>query len=165
VVNQRRTSTSLTAGGSGPTTIKIKGALSGCFTNDANITSISGSVKGVLTSPTSSFTGLLGPSPATGTITIKWKTVPALVTNTTTLTISAGNVVGGTLSPFGDAATYGLFSISGAVVSVSFLGGDNGASSFINALTLQDAGAILAIGSSGSGIKILNLGSTETNLR
>ena len=154
---------SLTLAGSGPAVISIKGSLAGCTTNDANITSISGSFKGTLNSPTSSFTSLLGPSNATGTIVVTWKTVPALVTKTTTVTISAGNVVGGTNNPFADAATYGQFDISGAAVTGSFLGGDNGASSVTHALTTQDAGNLLATGSSATGIKAINLGLGEIN--
>jgi hypothetical protein len=151
----------LTASGTAADVISVKGSLAGCTTNDANITSISGSFKGTLNSPTSSFLSLLGPSSATGSIVVTWKTVPALVTKTTTVTIVAGNVNGATNSPFGDAATYGQFDISGAAVTGSFLGGDNGASSVTHALTTQDAGYLLAVGSSATGLKGVNLGVGE----
>ena len=144
--------TLLISGTNGPDVITVKGALEGCSTNDPNITSITGSIKGTLNAPSSSFTSLLGPSAATGTITVTWKTVPALVTKTTTITISSGDIVGGTNSPFGDSASYGQFNISGATQTGSFGGGDNGASSFTKALTVEGFGTLAAEGT-GAGIK------------
>lgn len=147
-----------------PTVITIKGSLAGCTTNDSNITSISGSIKGTLNAPDNNFLTLLGPSSATGTITITWKTVPALVTKTTTITIASGNIVGATNSPFGDSATYGQFNISGAAQSGSFGGNNNGASSFTHAITVEDAGYLLAQGSGAKGLKAVTLGSSELSL-
>jgi hypothetical protein len=155
---------SLTASGGSPDVITIKGSLTGCSTNDSNITSISGSVKGTLNSPTNGFTSLLGPSSATGTITITWKTVPALVSKTTTITIAAGNIVGSTNSPFSDSATYGEFSISGSTQTGSFDGSDNGASSFTHALTVEGITQLAAEGTGIKGIKAVTIGSAEVSL-
>jgi hypothetical protein len=154
----------LTASDNGPATISVQGVLQGCATNDANITSISGQFKGTLSSPSSAFTSLLGPSMATGTITVSWKTVPALTVKTTTITISSGDVSGATNSPFGDGATYGQFDINGAAVTGSFLGNDNGASSVTHAMTVEDAGFLAAQGFGVKGLKQVTLGSGEIKL-
>jgi hypothetical protein len=79
------------------------------------------------------------------------------------MTISAGNVSGGNVTPFGDAATYGVFIISGATVGGAFLGSDNGASSFLKAVTLQGVNALS--GCTTGGLKGANFGPTELVLR
>jgi hypothetical protein len=86
------------------------------------------------------------------------------VTKTTTITIASGNIVGATNSPFSDSATYGQFNISGAAQSGSFGGSDSGASSFTHALTVEDAGYLLAQGTSAKGLKAVTLGSSEISL-
>jgi len=154
---------SLMSASTGPDTISVQGVLQGCTTNDANITSISGQFKGTLTNSSNGFLSLLGPSTATGTITITWKTVPALTVKTSTITISSGDVSGATNSPFGDSATYGQFDISNVGVAGSFLGNDNGASSVTHAMTVEDAGFLAAQGF-GPGLKGVTLGSGEINL-
>jgi hypothetical protein len=159
----------LLIGGSSPEVTKIKGTLSGCFaTPDGTnppITVLSGAVSGTLTSPTNDCTSnLLGPTTTTGSITIKWKTVPAITPNTTTLTLASGNLSGITDSPFGDTSTYLGFNLSGAAVSGAFLGADSGASSFTNALTVQGINVVEAECTFG-GLKGLNFGPAETNLR
>ena len=106
---------------------------------------------------------MLGPSNAHGTLIITWKSVPALTVKTTTITVSAGQTIGNVNAPFGDSASYGQFTISGAAVTGSFLGNDNGASSVTNALTVEDAGQLLAEGGT-AGIKAINLGSSEVSL-
>ncbi len=87
--------------------------MTGCTSDNAGITSISGTVKGTLTNDTNGFTSLLGPSNAHGTLIITWKSVPALTVKTTTITVSAGQTIGNVNAPFGDSASYGQFTISG----------------------------------------------------
>ena len=159
----------LVLGGSTPSVASIKGTLSGCTAtpNDGNpaVTVTSGSVKGSLSTSTNDCLSLLGPSTSTGTITITWKTTPALVSKTTTITVHSGNVSGGTANPFTDLATYGLFGITGTTQSGSFGGGDSGASSFTNALTVQGVGALTPQCTPPSkGLKAITLGSGEVSL-
>ncbi len=150
----------LVTGGTLPGTVKIKGTLSGCTTNAPGVTSISGSFSGLLTGGTNDCAALVGPTPNTGTITVKWKAVPGLINPVSTVTINAGSAVGG-LFGFGPAF-YGQFQLGnppGAPLSVagSFTGGDGGATSTSNVLTSQDTGAILAL-CGATGVKTLNIG-------
>jgi len=151
---------------------KIKGTLSGCVAtpDGANpaITVTSGSVSGLLSSTSNSCTALLGPSTASGTITIKWKVAsPVKLTNaTTTITVASGNVAGGTLAPFGDAATYGMFTISGTTQTGPFGGpSGTGAASVTKAVTVQGESALAAACVSTAGLKAANIGSTDLNLQ
>jgi hypothetical protein len=159
---------SLLLGGTTPEVVSIKGTLNGCTaTPDGSnpaVTVVSGSVKGSLTGGTNDCLSLLGPSTATGTLTITWKTVPAITQKSTVVTISGGNVSGGTANPFSDSATYGEFNISGAAVSGAFLGADNGASSVTHSLTAEGVGFLGAnCTPPAKGLKAVTLGSTETN--
>jgi hypothetical protein len=159
---------SLLIGGTTPSVATLKGTLNGCTaTPDGSnppVTIVSASVKGSLSSSSNDCLSLLGPSTATGTITITWKTVPAITPKTTTITVSSGNVVGGTANPFADSATYGQFTISGAAVSGAFLGADNGASSFTKALTVEGVGFLGAnCTPPAKGLKAVTLGSTESS--
>jgi hypothetical protein len=162
-------SPSLLIGGATPSTAKLKGTISGCSVTpdvpaDA-VDIVSGTVSGTLSSGNNNCLALLGPSGSTGTITITWKTAKgeALLNNKTVITVSAGNVSGGTANPFGDAATYGAFNISGTTQTGAFSGSDMGASSTTHALTVEGVGALTAP-CTATGLKGVNLGSTETNL-
>ncbi len=159
----------LTLAGTSPEAVKIKGALSGCTaTPDGSnpaVQVLSATVSGALTGGTNSCLSLLGPSTATGTITIKWKTVPALLNATTTITINSGNVSGGTAFPFSDAAAYGNFSISGTTQTGAFGGpSGTGAASFTKALTVQGVSGLTPACTSATGLKGVALGSTEVFL-
>jgi hypothetical protein len=156
----------LVSSSTGSDTISVQGVLQGCTTNNGAISSISGQFKGTLNSPTNGFLDLLGPSNATGTITITWKTVPALTVKTSTITISSGDVSGATNQPFGNGANdpaYGQFDISNVTVAGSFAGNDGGASSVTHAMTVEDAG-FLATEGFGPGLKSVTLGSGVINL-
>ena len=154
-------------GGPMTETIKLKGTLSGCSaTPDGSnpaVQVISGSVSGLLTGNTNSCTSLLGPTATTGTITIKWKTVPALLESATVITLTSGDVSGGTTTPFSpDTASYGLFTISGTTQTGPFSGpSGTGAASFTKALTVQGAVGLANTCASAHGLKSVNLGSTE----
>jgi len=157
-------------GGAVAESTKIKGTLSGCTATPSGggmpVTVTSGSVSGLLTSNSNSCTALLGPSTATGTITIKWKTVQKLTNATTTITVASGTVAGGTATPFGDAATYGTFTISGTSQTGPFGGpSGTGAASVTKSLTVQGVGALTALCTSATGLKAANLGPTEVNLQ
>jgi hypothetical protein len=162
----------LLLGGSTPSAASIKGTLSGCSATPAGggdpVTVVSGSVKGTLNTSTNDCLSLLGPSSATGTITITWKvgTGQKLTNNKTVITVSNGNVSGGTSNPFSDSATYGLFNISGTSQTGAFGGASGtGAASFTNALTVQGVGALTPQCTSPSkGLKGITLGSGEVNL-
>ncbi len=164
---------SLIIGGTAPETTKVKGTLSGCTatpdgTNPA-ITVISGSVSGLLNSATNDCLSLLGPSSATGSITIKWKTVQKIAQTATTITIGAGNVSGGTATPFADSATYGQFNISGTTDATgSAFGGatGTGSGSFTKSITVQGISALgAACTPPALGLKAVNLGPTEVGLQ
>ncbi len=153
---------SLVTGGTLPTTVTIKGGLSGCTTNAPGVTSISGSFKGTLTGGTNSCAGLVGPTTNTGTITVKWKATPGLINATSTIQINSGSAVGGLFTGL-VPAVYGQFQLGnppGAALSVSgsFTGGDGGATSTATIITTQDVGAIGALCGSTTGVKALNIG-------
>jgi len=157
------------SGGGGATATTIKGTLEGCNAtpNDSNpaVTVISGSVKGLVTAPDNGCLSLLGPSSATGTITITWKTVPALTNAKTVITINNGNISGGTITPFGDSATYGKFDISGTSQTGAFGGpSGTGAASFTHSLTVEGVNTLTASCSGAKGLKGVTLGSTELSL-
>jgi hypothetical protein len=163
---------SLVLGGTSPETTMIKGTLTGCTATppaggDA-VTVISGSVLGVLSTPTNDCGALLGSSQATGQLVIKWKTVQKLENATTTITIGSGNVTGGLAAPFSpDTAQYGLFTISGTTQTGAFGGASgNGTGSFTKSITTQGFTALGAACSPPSlGLKVINLGSTEVGLQ
>ncbi len=162
---------SLILGGTLQETTKIKGTLSGCTATPAAggdpVTVISGSVSGLLSTPTNDCGALLGPSAATGTLTIKWKTVQKLANATTSITIGAGNVSGGLTAPFADTAQYGLFNISGTTQSGAFGGtSGTGTGSFTKSITTQGFNALgAACTPPALGLKAINLGSTEVGLK
>ncbi len=151
----------------------IKGTLSGCTaTPDGSnpaISVISGSAKGTLTTTSANSNScltLLGPTTATGTITITWKTNLPMQSKTTTITVNGGNVSGGTSNPFSDGATYGLFNISGTTQTGAFGGpSGTGAASFTKALTVQGVTGLTATCSSTAGLKSVNIGSAEVHLQ
>lgn len=160
---------SLVTGGALPDAIKIKGTLSGCIAtpDGANpaVTVVSGSVSGLLNAANNDCLSLLGASTAAGPLTIKWKTVEKLVSATTTITVTSGDVVGGTLAPFGDAATYGSFNIAGTTQTGPFSGpSGTGAASFTKALTVEGFNALLGFCNDPKGLKAVNFGSTEISL-
>jgi len=149
-------------GGTLPGTVKIKGALSGCTTNAPGVTSISGTFGGLLTGGLNDCVNLLGPTAYTGTLTIKWKSVPGLINAVSTVTVNAWSAVGG-LFLFLAPASYGEFQLGnppGAALGVagSFTGGDGGATSKATVVTTQDMNAITALCNSATGVKALNIG-------
>jgi hypothetical protein len=159
----------LVLGGSQSDVIKIKGTLGGCVVTKANASDpdihvISGGVVGLLNSSTNDCLSLLGSSSATGSVTVKWKTLEKLTVATTTTQITGGNVTGGIANPFSDGASYGTFTISGAAVSGAFLGTDNGATSFTKAITQEGLGVLGGCaGTPPVPLKGVTLGSTETH--
>ena len=167
---------SLTLAGTGaPSDVAtIKGTLTGCVatpdgTNPA-ITVISGGVKGTLTTTqanSNSCLSLLGPLPnTTGTITITWKTDLPMVSKTTVITVGSGDLTGGQLSPFGDAASFGEFSLAGTTQTGAFGGpSGTGAASFTKALTTGGVTGLAATCATTAGLKAVTLGSTEINLQ
>ena len=151
----------LVTGGALPSTVKIKGALSGCTTNAPGVTSISGSFSGTLTGGTNDCVNLIGPTTNTGTITIKWKSTPGLINATSTVTINAGSAVGGIFAGF-PPGSYGQFQLGnppGAALAVtgSFTGGDGGATSVATVVTTEDVAAIGSL-CAGGGVKKLSIG-------
>jgi hypothetical protein len=151
----------LVNGGTLPTSVKIKGQLSGCTTNAPGVTSISGSFSGTLTGGTNSCVSLIGPTTNTGTITIKWKSTPGLIDATSTVTITSGSAVGGIFTglPPGSYGQFQLGNPPGAALSVtgSFTGGDGGATSVATVVTTEDVGAVAAM-CGGGGVKKLSIG-------
>jgi hypothetical protein len=153
-----------------PAITQVKGTLSGCTaTPDGSnpaVTVVSGSVSGLINGANNDCLALLGPSTATGTLTIKWKTVEKLVSATTVITITSGDISGGTNTPFADSATYGQFNI-GSTTQTGPFGGPSGtgAASFTHSLTAQGITALGAqCGDPVKGLKQVNLGSTEASL-
>jgi hypothetical protein len=159
---------SLVMGGSLPTVAKLTGTLSGCNVSGIHGVRIdSGAVSGILTSTTNDCLNLFGVPAVTGTIIIKWKAASGFSISpaSTIITISTGNVYGGTATPFFGGATYGTFGfISGTAVNGAFLGTDNGASSFADSITVQGFGTLTPACSSLKGLKTINFGSSHLNL-
>jgi hypothetical protein len=151
----------LVNGGTLPSTVKIKGKLSGCTTNAPGVTSISGSFSGVLSGGLNDCASLIGPTTTTGTITLKWKSSPGLINPVSTVTVAAGSAVGSVVA-IGPAAYggFGLGNPPGLALSVagSFTGGDGGATSTALVLTTQDIGEIATQCASVKGVKTLNIG-------
>ena len=152
----------LVTGGTLPGVVKIKGTLSGCTTTAPGVTSITGTFKGELTSTANDCANLVGPTSNTGTIAVKWKAIPALIDPTSTVTVTAGDAVGGLFLGVPPGA-YGLFQLGnppGSALSVagSFTGGNGGATSVASIVTTQDAGALGTLCASPTGLKALNMG-------
>jgi hypothetical protein len=148
-------------GGSLPATVKIKGTLSGCSTNAPGVTSISGSFSGLLTGGTNDCASLIGPTTNTGTITLKWKSVPGLINPISTVTVTSGSAVGGLFSlPPGAYGQFQLGNPPGAALAVagSFTGGNGGATSTATVITTQDAIGIGVQCGTATGVKSLNIG-------
>jgi hypothetical protein len=155
-----------------PALTQVKGTLSGCTatpdgTNPA-VTVVSGGVSGVINGANNDCLALLGPSTATGTLTIKWKTSgdQKMTSSTTVITITSGDISGGTATPFGDSATYGQFNINNTTQTGPFGGpSGTGAASFTKSLTAEGLTSLGAqCGDPVKGLKQVTLGSTETSL-
>jgi hypothetical protein len=153
----------LSATGALPGTTKVKGALGDCHDFDnPNVHFLEGksSFSGVLTGATNNCAGLSGASAATGTITIKWKTVEKLVNAVSVMTLPPASTFSGIfIGPWG--SLYGQFDIGAPTalpvsVSGAFTGGDGGAQSHTTAVTTQSISSIgvMCI----KGMKALNLG-------
>ena len=159
-------------GGANPTLTKFTGLLSGCTaTPDGSnppITVISGAVTGLINGTNNSCLSLLGPSTASGTITIKWKTVEKLASAVTTITVGSGNLSGGQIQPYGTATgdpTYGAFNISGTTQTGAFGGpSGTGAASTSKSMTVEDVGNLAGQCTSVKGLKLVNLGPTSIAL-
>lgn len=153
-------------GGTSPGTLKFKGKLDGC-TTDAAVTSITGSFSGLLTFATNDCAALAGSTSSTGTITIKWKSSPGLIVNTSTVTVGSGSAVGSVFVLEG-SSLYAQFDLGAPVgnalaVAGSFTGGDGGASSSAKILTTQDLAATFNLCSTG--VKTLNIGLGKVTLQ
>jgi hypothetical protein len=166
----------MNGGTTNPTLIQISGTLGGCSSPDTAVTFPEGKskFKGLLTATNNDCAGLAGPSASTGTITISWGTVPALVNKTSTVTVSAGGSAGG----FGlvAGALRGTFNLgegapsdgspsSALAVSGAFTGGDGGASSGSVVVTQQAVSTILAgCADTLKGLKQINIGAGTIHL-
>jgi hypothetical protein len=156
----------------GAGTIKVSGTLGACKSN-THATLVfpeaKSKFKGLLNSPTSGCLGLLGPSGASGTITLTFKATdgvggPGLLFPTSTVTVTAGDSVGG-LATIGNGA-YGQFGLGtgggGTALAVSggFTGGDGGATSDALIFTQQAADTLSTFCGQTPplGIKGINIG-------
>lgn len=141
----------------------IKSSLSGC-TSSAVTGTFTGTVSGTLTnsSSTHSCTGLLGASPDTGTLTIKWKAPSGYKFSPATTSVNVTSVTGGTVTYSGD--TYGEFTIPGAPDNSSsgaFTGGNSGADSTTSASTYpEDESSLTTTCESKKGLKSVDVSST-----
>ncbi len=153
----------LTLAGTAPEVITVKGLLGDCVSSDPSITFLEGksSFVGTISGGTNGCTGLAGPSPSTGTITIKWKTVQPLSNPVSTVTIPAGGSFGNFAAV--GTSTYGQFDLgapTGTALSVTggFTGGTGGAASHTTVFTTQSVGSILGACGSVAGLKAINIG-------
>jgi hypothetical protein len=166
---------SLTLAGGAATILSVSGVLSGCTTNVAGVTLPDGKskFKGTLNAADNGCAGLSGPSASTGSIVIKWSTVPAVTLKTSTVNIVANSTAGGFATVVGGAR--GVFDVgtgppaSGmatAPVSVTggFTGGDGGASSGATVATQESIGVILAQCGGIKGVKQLNIAAGALSL-
>jgi hypothetical protein len=150
------------------TKVSVKGTLAGCTDNtNGTVQLAGGTFSGKFAGTSNDCTALLGTSPLTGPLTIKWKTTktgPKITPTSTTVTVNT--LTGGTFTPGGafGSATYGTFVLGNSGVTGAFTGGDNGATSSNIAATSQDITAILA-GCAGTGVKTFNLGIGTTTVQ
>jgi hypothetical protein len=156
-------------GGTTATVVSIAGKLAGCTTDAAGVTinDFKSSFKGAINTPNNDCAGLVGPSTATGTITIKWNATPKITPTSTVVTVSSGDVTTGVFSASWGGA-YGYFGLGvnprpsgtpGSPLSSTgaFTGGDGGASSTSDAITQEDLAVILGQ-CAAKGVKALNIG-------
>jgi hypothetical protein len=157
---------SMVTGGTAPSiSIRIKGTLDGCHASPPPIPS-----RKLLILPGSTFSGeltgtsndctslLLRVAPFAGTLTIRWKTSPALVSRTTVISFPQQASV-----PF-DApwgASYVDFTLGGkTAVTGSFAGADGSGSSTLSGIYNEDVGALMHAcdPDAGGGLKTLHIG-------
>jgi hypothetical protein len=163
-------SPALVGGGTEPgATIKLKAKLAGC-TASAPITLPDGksSLSAVITVPDNDCTNLLSGAAASGTMTVKWKALQKIEPAVSTVTIPAGSLTAGLLTP-GWGASYGYlgFGINdrpsgspGLPLSVTgaFTGGSGGANSTADFVSQEDIFVLLNGCGSPAGVKALNSG-------
>src|SRR5262245_7116247 len=156
----------LVTGGSAPsTTIRIKGTLDGCHAAPPPVPSrklliLPGSTfSGELTGASNDCAALLFPvAPFAGTVTIKWKTSPAVVPRTSVVSFpqQAGVPFD---APWG--GSYVDFTLGGkTAVTGSFAGADGGGSSALNGIYSEDVGTLMRACDPdvGGGLKTLHIG-------
>ena len=136
---------------------KIKGKASGCTATPTSggtpVTVSSASITGTINDATSDHScgGLATATTETGSLKIKWKTSPALTSNTSV--VNPSSVSGGV---GGDG--HATFSITfGAATSGPFQGTDNGTSSSTNAETTTTIGQILTSCGKTAGLKSIKI--------
>ncbi|MGO8871076.1 MAG: hypothetical protein ACLQPH_06685 [Acidimicrobiales bacterium] len=128
----------------GSASIKIKAKVSGCTTNDG-VTVVSGGATGTLTTTRTAgengCTALAGGSLATGALTTKWKSTPALSSGSSVINVNsiAGSVLGNGNAGFNIPGT-----VPNGAPSGSFQGTDAGAGDMTSAQTTLPALTLLA---------------------
>lgn len=137
-------------------TTKIKGTAGSCVatpsTGGTPITISKATITGTLTNAASNLDcgGLATATTEAGSLTVKWKTSPALTATSSTATPTS---VMGAVGADGNAT----FGISFSGVSGPFQGTDSGTSSTNDAETTTSAGAILGTCGSKSGLKSIKI--------
>lgn len=151
---------SLILGGSNPENTNVKLALSGCTVSGvAGVTISAGKGAGVLHSATNNATALLGPTPISGHVNVKWSSNVKLTSkmSTVTVTVVTGGVPGDGYASL--AITSGNASVSG-----DFAGTDSGATSTMYAETMQTIGTLTSEATPpAKGIKSVTLGTDGTH--
>lgn len=145
-----------------PTLTVVKGTLNGCSVSGPHAAVIdSGKFTGKLTGVGNTCTGLVGTTPRSGTIVIKWKT-PASFTGIlqTSSTVTVTGVTGSLHSESlnGGPQSYGDFVINSSGVTGAFTGGDGGSTSGNEIVASDDVGATLLGCASTAGVKTLHIG-------
>ncbi len=181
LVGKLKFSTPLVIGGSSANSITVGATISGCVDlDDSNVKLKPTKMKGVLSTPTNDCLSLIGPTSVSGTVQIKWKTLPGTPKLTdgdpgvagAVSDMSISQASGGTFaapSSWGNGGTsgYGLFQIGAdpahgntapPSVANAFTGGNGGITSTFDGTTGESAAAILAQCLSPSGVKALNFG-------
>ena len=160
--------------------IKVGGTLGGCSSPSNPLLVFpdgKSKFKGVLSSPTSLCTGLLGPSNANGTLTFTWKVVPplpdtAVLFKTSTVTISAGDTIGAFTAVGG--GTYGQFLLgtpngAGALAVTGAFTGPGGAGANSGGIVYSQQAVATLAGQCALpqplGIKAINIGLGQIDLQ
>jgi hypothetical protein len=170
-----KASPALVNGGTVPTTIKVKGVLAGCSSPDAAVgfPEFKSKFSGAISLSSNDCSGLIAPSVSSASITVKWNMVPKGAPNQSVITIDAGDLTGGLLTP-GWGGVYAYLGLgvnprpsgmpgTALAVSGAFTGGDGGVQSTADLVSQEDVALVFQLCST-TGVKALDLGIGQLHL-
>ena len=173
-----KASPALVLGGmAGETTIKVKGVLGGCSSNDTAVSfpDNKSKFKGALTIPTNDCLGLVMLNLTSASLEVKWKMNEKTNLNASTITIDQSDATAGIYTtPWNTGHAYVGLGVNdrpsgmpGTALAVSgaFTGGDGGAQSTVDLISAQDLQTIIAACQTATGVKQVDLGIGQIHLQ